>query len=293
MTERPAQCAHLDPPGFVEAVLFTARKTGFDPRLVEKDYFSTLVLEQLAGIDALVFKGGTCLAKVHAGFYRLSEDLDFVVATPAGSTRGWRRAAAAPLRVAFDHLPDRIPALRILEPLQAKNVSTQYVGTVAYTSLLATVDETIRVEVALREPLLIEPIVADAATLLLDPFDEQPLAPTIPTASIALLEAFAEKYRAALNRREPAIRDFFDIDWAVRSHLIDPGDGALAALVRAKLAVPGNAPADGSSGRLTTLRRQLDAGLRPVLRPADFAAFDLERAFSVVSDMATTVRAAR
>ena len=27
----------------------------------------------------LVFKGGTCLSKVHADFYRLSEDLDLII----------------------------------------------------------------------------------------------------------------------------------------------------------------------------------------------------------------------
>jgi predicted nucleotidyltransferase component of viral defense system len=70
---------HVDDPDLLrQAVDYTARQTGFSPRLIEKDYFCSVVLEYLAARDAeLSFKGGTCLAKVHGGFYRLSEDLDF------------------------------------------------------------------------------------------------------------------------------------------------------------------------------------------------------------------------
>jgi hypothetical protein len=53
-----------------EALRFTAAETGFIPRLIEKDYFCTLVLRYLCASDTtLTFKGGTCLAKVHAGFH--------------------------------------------------------------------------------------------------------------------------------------------------------------------------------------------------------------------------------
>ena len=64
---------HEDPDMFREAVNFTAAETTFLPRLIEKDYFCTLLLRYLSASDgSLVFKGGTCLAKVYAGFYRLS-----------------------------------------------------------------------------------------------------------------------------------------------------------------------------------------------------------------------------
>jgi predicted nucleotidyltransferase component of viral defense system len=64
-----------------EAVQFTAAEIGFVPRLIEKDYFCTVLLDYLsttAGAD-LVFKGGTCLTKVHSELYRLSEDLDYTI----------------------------------------------------------------------------------------------------------------------------------------------------------------------------------------------------------------------
>ena len=56
---------------FAEAIGFTSAETGFIPGLIEKDYYCSVLLQDLgsAGAD-LVFKGGTLLAKVHAGFYR-------------------------------------------------------------------------------------------------------------------------------------------------------------------------------------------------------------------------------
>src|SRR5450432_1108711 len=109
---------HEDPEFFREAVNFTARETAFLPRLIEKDYFCTVLLEYLAqNVDDLVFKGGTCLAKIHADFYRLSEDLDFVFAMPTDSTRADRRMRAAPLKRAMEKLSDELSVFRFLEPL--------------------------------------------------------------------------------------------------------------------------------------------------------------------------------
>jgi len=50
---------HEDPEFFVAAVSFTAKETTFSTRLVEKDYFCTVLLEYLTTLgNALVFKGG-------------------------------------------------------------------------------------------------------------------------------------------------------------------------------------------------------------------------------------------
>jgi len=56
--------AHEDPSLFLESVNFTTAETAFASRLIEKDYFCTVLLAYLAGVmdDRLVFKGGTCLA---------------------------------------------------------------------------------------------------------------------------------------------------------------------------------------------------------------------------------------
>lgn len=101
---------HEDLSLFREAVNFTTAETAFASRLIEKDYFCTLLLAYLAAIDdRLVFKGGTCLAKVHADFYRLSEDLDFVVPLPVDAPRAERSKQAKPLKEAVEKLPKRLP----------------------------------------------------------------------------------------------------------------------------------------------------------------------------------------
>ena len=64
----------------LEAVRRLSTKTKFSPGLLEKDYHLTRIINKIEEkqIKDLVFKGGTCLNKCYLGFYRLSEDLDFV-----------------------------------------------------------------------------------------------------------------------------------------------------------------------------------------------------------------------
>ncbi|MDQ3665050.1 MAG: nucleotidyl transferase AbiEii/AbiGii toxin family protein [Acidobacteriota bacterium] len=83
-SEPPAIRVHEDTDLFREAVSLTAAETKFAARLIEKNYFCTLLLGYFGAAvgEELIFKGGTCLAKVHADFYRLSEDLDFVISIP-------------------------------------------------------------------------------------------------------------------------------------------------------------------------------------------------------------------
>lgn len=275
---------------FLEAVNFTAAQTGFSPRLIEKDYFCTVLLRYLATSGVLVFKGGTCMAKVHAEFYRLSEDLDFAIPMPCDAMRAERSRQAKKLKKTVAELATKLEGFTVVEPLTGANVSTQYVSVVGYNSLLSGQPEGIKIEIGLREPLLTPAFDGAARTALLDPVSGRPMVPPLAVRCISRMEAFAEKFRAALSRREAAIRDFYDIDYAVRRLNLRPQDPALIELVRQKLAVPGNEPADVSEARLAMLRRQLDAQLKPVLRDRDFAEFDLERAFRTVALMAEKTR---
>src|SRR6266545_7444269 len=104
--------AHEDAALFREAVQFTAAETGFVPRLIEKDYFCTVLLaflSETAG-DELVFKGGTCLAKVHAALYRLSEDLDFTIPVSVNAKRKERSSRVERVKIALTGLKRAIPA---------------------------------------------------------------------------------------------------------------------------------------------------------------------------------------
>ena len=64
---------HEDADLFREALSYTQSETGFGARLVEKDYYCSIVLEDLLAVTSpqWVFKGGTCLSKVHSDFYRI------------------------------------------------------------------------------------------------------------------------------------------------------------------------------------------------------------------------------
>ncbi len=227
---------------FLEAVNFTAAQTGFSPRLIEKDYFCTLLLRYLATSGLLVFKGGTCMAKVHAEFYRLSEDLDFVIPMPCDAMRAERSGQAKKLKKTVAELATKLEGFTVVEPLTGANVSTQYVSVVGYDSLLSGQPESIKIEIGLREPLLTPAFDGVARTALLDPVSGRPMVPPVAVRCISRMEAFAEKFRAALSRREAAIRDFYDIDYAVRRLNLRPQAPALIELVRRKLTVPGNEP---------------------------------------------------
>src|SRR4051812_23040670 len=101
MTEPPQPPDfHGDPRRFLVALRAAEAQTGFGARLIEKDYYCSLALQALAVAfdQGLVFKGGTSLSKVHAEFFRLSEDLDFAVSISHTARRSARSAAAAPYK---------------------------------------------------------------------------------------------------------------------------------------------------------------------------------------------------
>lgn len=282
---------HEDVVFFQEALNFTAAQTGFSSRLIEKDYFCTVLLAHLAAADTpVVFKGGTCLAKVHAEFYRLSEDLDFVIPMPETSSRSQRSLQAAGLKKTFASVPRGLSVFRVAEPFRGFSQSRQYTGSVGYASLTSNTEERIKIEVGLREPLITRAVAGSARTLLLDPVSGDALVPPVTLTCISTTEAFAEKFRAALTRREIAIRDFYDIDYAVTKLGIEPLDAEFARMVAQKLAVSGNDPIDISEEHLSQLQGQLNTRLRSVLRQRDFEEFDLDRAISTIVEMARKLK---
>src|SRR6266516_3413151 len=100
---------HEDSDRLRAALLFTSAESGFSARLIEKDYYCSVLLHDLASLfeQGLVFKGGTCLSKVHAEFFRLSEDLDFAVSVSADASASERRGVVSPFKEHFATVPDR------------------------------------------------------------------------------------------------------------------------------------------------------------------------------------------
>jgi predicted nucleotidyltransferase component of viral defense system len=282
--------SHEDPALFSEALIYTAAESGFGPRLIERDYFATVLLDYLAATGGpLVFRGGTCLAKVHAGFYRLSEDLDYVIPMPVTAARSKRRSRIEPVRRALSGVEKNVPSLHVIEQLKGANNSTQYRAVIGYTSELDQQTQSIKIEIGLREPLCTRPSTGNARTLLLDPITAQPMVPEVRLPTLSLQETVAEKFRAALSRRVVAIRDFFDIDYAVRRLGIDPHEGDLIDLVARKLTLPGNERIGLTAERTADLERQKETALKPVLREKDYKEFVLGRALEIVARMAEAV----
>lgn len=285
---------HEDADFFREAVLFTARNTGMNADLVERDYFFSLLLSHLFQDPEtpVVFRGGTSLSKIYADFYRLSDDLDFVISTPTSATRKERSRRIEPFKEWLRTITAEDCVFQLSEEMRGYNNSTQYIGYITYTSVanITTEPGRIKIEVGLREELLNSPVTEEAHTLLTDPFRNEPAVSNIPVKTLTLMEAYAEKLRAALTRREVAIRDFYDIYYAVTNLRLNLNDPTLEKYVLLKLRVPYNEPIDTSPSRQTQLRSQLKTQLRPVLRGKDYGSFDINRAFDLVADFGAKIK---
>ena len=166
---------HLDTALFRDALRFTSAKTGFSERLIEKDYYCSVALADLCapGDEEIVFKGGTCLSKIHADFFRLSEDLDFAISTHAAATRRERSQRMAGFKRRFAAISKRYDCFRITEALLGFNNSLQYGAQLAYTSAVTGQEDYLKVEVSVREPIIEPSASLPARTLLVDPFRGQ------------------------------------------------------------------------------------------------------------------------
>ncbi|MFQ5738703.1 MAG: nucleotidyl transferase AbiEii/AbiGii toxin family protein [Acidobacteriota bacterium] len=215
---------------------------------------------------------------------------DFRGNSTARARRRDRRTRIAPLKSHLEQLPRRVHCFRVDQPLKGANQSRQYFARYVYRSLVSGEDEAIKVEVGLREPVLDPVEKRQATTILIDPFKNEPVLKPIFVSVMSTRETYAEKFRAALTRREPAIRDFYDIDYAVRKREVNPEHHVFVQLLRQKIDVPGNDSVEVSGAKLTVLRRQLEPQLKPVLRVTDYESFDLERAFALVSKVSQALK---
>ena len=264
---------------FRAALEYTQSTTGFRASLIEKDYYCSLILQYIFARQDhdLMFKGGTCLNKVHLGFFRLSEDLDFTIPTDNDTSRTWRRRAIEPVKQLVGQIAAECPYFQVSIPLTGANNSTQYNAEITYQSALSSDLGRIKIEVGLREGLLLPADQGTATTLLKDPFSDATVVPGVTVRTLSLLEALAEKARAMLTRREVAIRDFFDFWHAQKTGALIVNTEFLY-LVRKKLAVAPSQPLSFKPDQIEVLETQVETDLRPVLNETSFAAFSLQDA---------------
>ena len=267
---------HKEREKFLQAVRVTSKISGFSGTLIEKDYYCSLILKEIFQSQDcnLVFKGGTLLNKVHAGFYRVSEDLDFSISTILKLPRK-KRSASTQIAKKYVNKAVKNLALNFSKPFKGRNENRMYNVEIEYDSLISEDKGTIKIEFGIQETVL-EKENLMAKTLLANPITQKPVLPDFPLVGLSLKEAYSEKIRAALSRKKPAIRDIFDIHYAVKNHLIDIKN--IIQMIKYKLNIL-NRIIDLSAKRKEELLSQLQTDLKPVLCQKDFEEFDFEQAW--------------
>ena len=259
------------------AILDRSNTQDFDPFKFEKDFLLTLILIKFwEKYKDLVFKGWTCLNKVYFPYFRLSEDLDFVLNMEIG-----RNARKTILK---EYEENFIKDLSILG-ITLREERTKFdeyrlaMFTFEYRSIINQSLQTIKIDISLKGRLSLWAKPGKIQSIFIDSVYEEPLFSQDHTIScIDLTESVAEKMRAALTRREPAIRDFFDI-WYVRSFSdFDFESDEFRSLLRQKLAeVQYEYTLENNK---SLLERQIVTDLKPVL--TDNYGFDFDTIYAFI-----------
>jgi len=252
----------------------------FRPVIVEKDYYLTAILNNIESLlsDKIIFKGGTLLNKAHLNYHRLSEDLDFSYDAPL-SARSQRSKAITPIR---EKMPDFLKALQLTSDKpegEGFNNSKQYVFKVKYPSVLTAKDDTIKIEISLRQPPIDKPIHTEIKHFYQDPFTGEDLFPRGKILSLSWNEAVAEKLKAAISRKDVAIRDYYDL-WHIAEFGFDFHNEKFIKIFKRKVTDEGYA-GDYRKGfglnedKLSLLHRQVETDLMPVIRAGE--SFNLDK----------------
>lgn len=274
-----------EPEKFHSSIIHTAGETGFQPHLIEKDYYCTQILKLLS-IEknvSLIFKGGTLLAKGYAGFYRLSEDLDFTIPVSNSANRKQRSKLAKPLKSLISNIPNMLDVFMLEKELTGSNESRQYNAELRYPSCINKSSGRILIEIGLREELLTSPMNAELKTLLLDPFTNIDFEAPIQFQCLSKYETYAEKMRAALCREKLAIRDFYDIGYAIKSHVINLDEPKFVKLVKDKINLTDTKIIDFDDHRMQLLTEKIDSELFPTLNPKNKFQFNLNQVIELLN----------
>jgi predicted nucleotidyltransferase component of viral defense system len=278
-----------------ELIPVIAAQRKFRPAIVEKDYYLTVILNNIESLltDKLVFKGGTLLNKVHLNYHRLSEDLDFTYRSTVGlTTRSQRSRAIEPIR---DKMPEFLQALGLKSPKsdgEGFNNSTQYLFNVQYSSVVMARAENIKLEISLRQLPLEAPVRCTIKHFYQDPFSGVDLIPVHSVWALSFLEAVAEKLKAAIARKDVAVRDYYDA-WHIAEAGFDFFQDNFIRLFKTKLANDGyhgdfrhNFGLDAE--QMVLMDRQIQTDLRPVIRAGE--QFNLKAVFEKFNNIFTHVK---
>lgn len=212
-----------------QEILERAGELSLRPDIVEKDYVLGWLLAGIAAHPVLsvswVFKGGTCLKKVHFETYRYSEDLDFTLTDGSQAAPGFLTERFAEIAEwVYSESGIEVPAERSrFKAYSNKHGGVNLEGRVYYRGPLRPGGDVPRIKLDLTtdEVLVLEPMLLPAS----HPYSDARHGPIL-VRSYPYPEVFAEKLRALAERGRP--RDLYDVIHLYRRAA--PGD--LAQTVR-------------------------------------------------------------
>ncbi|MGM0367990.1 MAG: nucleotidyl transferase AbiEii/AbiGii toxin family protein, partial [Actinomycetota bacterium] len=254
-------------------ILFLSSQFAFRPGIIEKDYYITIILNNINSMlsKKIVFKGGTLLNKIYFNYKRLSEDIDFTfIPNVHLNSRGARSRNMKQIKT---KMPDFLKKLNLRSPNtngEGFNNSQQYVFYINYPSVITEKYESIKLEISLRQ-FPIDKIVQNTVKhFYKDPFTGGDLVPSNKITCLSIKEAVAEKMKAAVTRREPAIRDFYDL-WYISESYFDFKDPDFIKIFRKKLedeSFTGNFKYNLGLNKksLENLNKQIESMLTPVIK---------------------------
>ncbi len=206
--------------------------TQFSPRLLEKDYHLTRILHKISEKKPknLVFKGGTCLNKCYLGFYRLSEDLDFVY------NQDVKNLSKSQVKKILNEL--RRQLIEILNELGLETSNElgkgwkmltskedpKIIGLEIITKYISLIDDSpqaIKLEISFRRKLRKPTRMKIIRHEFIDALGEPILRKDVEIEVIDLSENFAEKFRALVTRKNIAIRDIYDIYFILKNNILE------------------------------------------------------------------------
>ena len=223
-------------------ILQLSDKTRFSSKLLEKDYHLTRILHKISEqkIEDLVFKGGTCLNKCYLGFYRLSEDLDFVY------NQNIVHQTKMQIKKMIDTLRRKL--VKILNELGLQtnkelgngwkmltsHEDPKIVGLEIITKYISLFDDslqTIKLEISLRKKLIKPTMIKAIHHEFIDALGEPLLKKDVEIEVIDLSENFAEKFRALVTRKNIAIRDIYDIYFILKKNIVKMDNGIIELIL--------------------------------------------------------------
>lgn len=234
---------HSNKDEFLKILERASAQTGFPLRLLEKDYYITVVLSGINELsNNLVFKGGTCFSKIYCSYYRLSEDLDFTLKLSTDNvTRSVRRNAIKPIKEVIRSFLKRFNmSIQNLDKAGHRE-STQYIYYLDYDSAVLNKKESIKLEISLRFNPLRPVVTKEVNHKFLHPFTKEPLFGAGSVNCLVLTELVAEKLRASATRKIIASRDFYDLGFLL-SEGFNFSDKEQLELFRKKLEEDGFSP---------------------------------------------------